>query len=315
MASPDFAPLLKADAVANASLLPYGYEVGSVQSTWQDGWTFGAAGVPTVSIGSVPPNTDNGRYHTQYMSTSEVDWPYLADIAKFLYKVQKQFNGSSLLPYNLNAQANDLAAGVVTSDLTAVGADPGAVSKLSTDIAAFQSASAAYEARAGSIPASHVSAVNKSLQQIEKTDALGLLGFTPFQTTVWRHSQALLDVQCLDAAIAALQADDSSGALAALAGVDYTYYGMMVSHSVYLQLLAVQDPGYDRVCWGGQANPMWPLLDVMPQINAITVHTNDASTISQLTAMRDHDLSDLNARLDAMSTALEQMNTQINALN
>ena len=155
LASPDFAPLLQADAAAYAGLLPYGCNVGSVQSTWQDGWTFGAAGVPTVSIGSVPPNEDNGTYHTQYMLPGQIDWPYLADISKFLFRVANQFNGNGLLPYGLKSQADDLAAGVVPSDLLTAGAKPANVSRLETDVTAFQGASAAYEARAGSIPASH----------------------------------------------------------------------------------------------------------------------------------------------------------------
>ena len=89
----------------------------------------------------------------------------------------------------------------------------------------------------------------------------------------------------------------------------------MVSHPVYLQVMSHLDPSYDRVTWGGQANPVWPLLDVMPQMAAIQAGTWDAQTVGELTAMRDQALSDLDARLGAMSTAVEQMTTQINALN
>lgn len=314
LASPDFAPLLTTDAAKWASLLPYGCTVDNVQSTWQDGWTFGAAGVPTVSIGSVPPNEDNGTYHTQYMLPSQVDWPYLADISKFLFRVEGQFNAKSVLPYDLASQADDLSAAVVPSSLEGVNADQGAIDRLIGDIAAFKAASVAFAARAGSIPAGHVDSVNTSLRQIEKTYALQLLGITPFQTTVYRHTQVLLDVQCLDAAVEALQNDDPSDALAALSGVDFTYYGTMLSHPVYLQILAPLDPSYDRVCWGGQANPVWPLLDVMPQYNAILADSWDDTTIAQLTAMSSQELNELNSRLNAMSAALEQLIPQINAL-
>jgi hypothetical protein len=317
LVSPDFAPLLEGDAAANAALLPNGCTVGTVMSTWQDGWTFMAAGVPTVSIGSVPPNTDNGTYHTQYMVPSQVDWPWVADISKFLFREADKFNGDNLLPYGLKRQADDLAAGVVPADLLTAGAKPANVTRLSKDVVAYQAASAAYEARAGSIPQSHYWWVNRSLRHIEKTAGLALTGITPFQTTVFRHSQALLDVQCLNAAIGALQASpaDTATALGALAGVDFTYYGMMLSHPVYLQVLAPLNPHYDRVAWGGQANPVWPLLDVMPQYNAIQAGTWDGKTVAQLTSMRNHDLKDLNSRLNAMSAALEQITPQINALH
>ena len=78
-------------------------------STWNDGWTFFAAGVPVVSIGSVPPATDNGRYHSQYMQMDELNWPWIANISKFLFRAYSHFNDGSLLPYNLKAQADDLA--------------------------------------------------------------------------------------------------------------------------------------------------------------------------------------------------------------
>ncbi len=53
----------------------------------------------------------------------------------------------------------------------------------------------------------------------------------------------------------------------------------------------------------------------MPQYNAIQAGTWDAQTVTELTAMRDQDLTDLNSRLNNMSTALEQITPQIAALN
>ena len=314
LASPDFAPLLKADAAAaGTDLLPYGCNVDPLLSTWQDGWTFGAAGVPTVSIGSVPPNQDGGTYHTQYMLPSQLDWPYIAGIAKFIGHEAVKFNGDALLPYGLSSQADDLAANVDGQALLDAGAEAAAVTRLQSDIQAFKAASVAYEAR--TIPASHVAAVNQSLRQIEKTAGLALTGMTPYQVTDYPHQQRLLDVQCLDGAIAALKASDTTSALYALAGVDFTYFGMMVSHPVYLQVMSHLDPSYDRVTWGGQANPVWPLLDVMPQIAEIQTGAWNAQTIDELTAMRDQALGDLNTRLGAMSGAVEQMTTQIDTLD
>lgn len=314
LTSPDFAPYLKAETAANASLLTYGSHVGTVMSTWNDGWTFAAAGVPTVSIGSVPPNTDNGRYHSQYMQMDELNWPWIANISKFVFRAYSHFNDGSLLPYNMKAQADNLANAVVADDLTKAGAAPAAISRVESDVTAYQNACAAYETRASSIPPRHYAKVDRGLRRIEKTSGLEFTGQTPFETTVWRHSQSLLDVQCLDAAIGALQTNDTASALGALAGVDWTYIGLMVSHPVYLQLLTRLDPSYDRVIWGAQGNPVWPLLDVMPQYKAIQAGTWNLQTIAQLAAMRDQDLTDLNARLNAMSAALEKLIPRVNAL-
>ena len=124
-------------------------------------------------------------------------------------------------------------------------------------------------------------------------------------------------MQCFNAAIAALQASpaDTATALGALGGVDWTGIGIMVSHPVYLQLLRRLDPSYDRVVLGAQGNPVWPLMDVVPQFNAIKGGTWNQKTIDQLQSMRNHDLKDLNGRLNAMSRALERITTRINALH
>ena len=144
-----------------------------------------------------------------------------------------------------------------------------------------------------------------------------LLGETPFQTSCFRHEQALLDVQSLNQAIADLQqvSPNTSGAQSALSSVDWTSVGTLLSHSVYAHLLTRLDPDYKYAAWGSQANPVWPLLDVMPQYNAIGDGSWNASTIAQLQTMRDQDLTDLNSRLNAMSAALEWIAPRINALS
>lgn len=56
-------------------------------------------------------------------------------------------------------------------------------------------------------------------------------------------------------------------------------------------------------------------MDVVPQFNAIKGGTWNQKTIDQLQSMRNHDLKDLNGRLNAMSRALERITPQIAALN
>jgi hypothetical protein len=313
--SPDFTPLVSADAAAASSLLPYGHTISAVSSTWKDSWTFGAAGVPIVSFDNKVDSA--GTYHTQYMRESAIDWNYLAGIDKFIFRVEKPFNDGGLLPYGLSSRADSLADTVVPSDLLAAGADSGAVSRLHDDVTAFQAAASAYEARAGSIPAAHYAADNAALLKIQKHVSRALTGLTPFQSTVYPHEQVLLDVQSLNQAIAALHelTPDTPAALAALSNVDLTVYGPMLDYNVYTHLVSRLNPAYKRVAWGAQGHPVWPLLDVMPQYNAIQGGTWDTQTVTDLTTMRDQDLTDLNTRLNAMSAALEQITPQITALN
>ena len=313
--TPDFTPLVTDLAAASGDLLPYGYKIGSVSSTWKDSWTFGAQGVPIVSFDNKLDGP--GNYHTNYMRANLIDWNYMAKIAKFIFRVEKSFNDKTLLPYGLKSRADSLAATVVPDDLKAAGADTAAVDRLAADVAAFQTATGDYESRASAIPAAHVAADNAALLKIQKQVSRALTGLTPFQSTVYPHEQVLLDVQSLNQAIADLQAGpaNTDDALSALLNVDLTAWGPMLSHDVYAHLLTRMDPSYKYVAWGAQGHPVWPLLDVMPQYSAIEGGTWDAGTVTQLTTMRDEKLADLNTRLDDMSTALESISPQIEALN
>ena len=91
--TPEMTTLLNSEAAANGNLLPYGSSFETPVFTWEDGWTFSAAGVPAMAFGAVPPNEANGTYHTNYMRPNLVDWPYVADISKFLFRVETACNG------------------------------------------------------------------------------------------------------------------------------------------------------------------------------------------------------------------------------
>ena len=56
-------------------------------------------------------------------------------------------------------------------------------------------------------------------------------------------------------------------------------------------------------------------LDVIPQYDAIQGGTWDAATVSSLQAMAASDVTDLNARLAAMTTVLHTITPQIAALH
>jgi hypothetical protein len=315
MRSPELAPLLTADATAWSSLLPNGHNVKISESTWMDAWTFDAAGVPTVCFATKQPG--DPRYHSNYMTPYLMDWHYTGGLIKYIFGLEKQVNRPQLIPFGLKAQADALAATVVPSDLLAAGADSSAVNTLESDVTALQTAAASYEARAASIPAAHVAADNRALLAIWKKYNVELTGLSPYSTSGYRQQQTLTDVQSLNGAIAALQEStpDTATALNDLTGVDLNYYGTELSHPVYTAYLAEFNPSYYHAGFNSQGNPVWPLLDVMPQYNAISGGSWDATTISQLQTMRGQDLTDLNARLNAMSTAIEWVTAHLKAVN
>ena len=310
----DLAPALNAELAADSALLPYGANVGTAQNTWTDGWTFQAAGVPTVAFSATPPNRDNGTYHTQYMRPSQVDWSYVDQIAKVMFRVA-QDSQTGLLPVDLKARADELAATVVSADLTSAGAKVKTVTHLENAITVFQKAAAGYEARKATIPMWHNVKLNRALLRIEKTIDSSFTALNVWDMTIYPHQQVLNDVASLNQAIADLKlpTPDTADAQTALSNVALTLVGMALDHSMYLVELRHHDPQYSRVTWGGQGH-LARYLDVMPQYNAIGAGTWGATTIAQLTKMRDCELRDLNERLQTMTAVLQHLTPQVNAL-
>ena len=317
--TPELVSWLKNEAVAEAGLIPQGFNADTAINipdfSWQDAWTFTAAGVPGMAFSSAGKPGSAGNYHTNYMTAKWLDWPGMAQQMKFIERVAMGLD-TGLAPYDLKARADELAGNVAAGDLLTAGAKPAAVTRLSNDVAAFQSAAAAYAARKGSIPMAHYGAVNWWLRRIEKTLDGNFTALSAFDTTIYPHQQVLSDVQSFNQAIAALQQSpaDTSTALDALSNVGLTYYGLAFSHPVYVHDLTRRVPSYNRVTWGGQGH-LVRFFDVTPQYGAIQGGTWTEETIDQLEAMRHIDVRDLNARLNAMSRALEQVTPRINALN
>jgi hypothetical protein len=203
----------------------------------------------------------------------------------------------------------------VPADLTGAGATAPLVTRLQNDIGAFRTAAAAYQVRRGAIAAAHYAAVNRSLLRIEKTIDKSFTALDVWDQTIYPHQQVLSDVQSLNTAIADLQkaTPDASDAQTALANVALTAVGLVLDHSKYVIELKHHDPSYSRVTWGGQGH-LVHYLDVVPQYDAIAAGTWDATTIKQLTAMRDLDVRDLNSRLKAMDATLRAITPQIKTL-
>ena len=135
-----------------------------------------------------------------------------------------------MLPYGLKSRADRLADTVVPDDLTAAGADATGVARLQEAVTAFQTAAGDFGRarfdrgirlrRRERVAARHPEAGQPGT---DRPVALAEHDFYP-------HEQVLLDVQCLNDALEALETSDTGAALAALEGVDLTSYGLGVSH-------------------------------------------------------------------------------------
>ena len=112
-----------------------------------------AKGIPSVCLWSTGDWFWPRIYHTNYENESLVDYAFLGNNTKFIFRIGQALD-KGLLPYSLEARADDLAGTVSGSALSGAGCSAAAVSRFTTAVGAFQSAAGAYEARRASIPAS-----------------------------------------------------------------------------------------------------------------------------------------------------------------
>jgi len=312
--NPELKPWLEKLASMSSKLLPYKAEFLTPVNSWNDQWTFTAAGVPSVKFETFSDDYDK-LYHSNFETSELVDWDYLAKIAKFAFRAVLRLD-DGLLPYNLSARADDLAAAVKTDELIKAGAEAAPVSRLAAALGAFRAAAAAFDSAAGSIPAAKIETANGSLLAIEKALNGGLTALSPADddATVYPHQVALKNARGIDAALAALKSakPDRGAALKALAGTSLTRLGLAFSPAVYRKQLARLDPAFDRITWGAQGHLAKP-LDVLPEYRKVEAG-DYAGAIAGLEAKRRTELARLDERLARMAGLLESVTPRLKAL-
>jgi hypothetical protein len=312
--NPELKPWTERLASRHKDLLPYGAEPLTPANSWNDQWTFTAAGVPSVKFETSGENYDK-LYHSNFETAVLVDYDYLGKIAKFAFRAAKELD-SGPLPYSLKARADDLAAAVKMRDLVAAGADPAAAARLDGAIIAFAKAAAALDSSLATLPDDRMAPVNAGLLAVEKLVNGGLTALSPpdDDATIYPHQLVLRDLQGINAALTALKASrpERAAALQALSGVYFTRLGLVFSYSVYRKHLERLDPGYGILTWGGQGQLPKP-LDVIPQYRMIEAGKATAA-VADLEAKRRALIDDLNGRILRMAGVLEQAAPRIAAL-
>ena len=313
--NPELKPWLARLASRRADLLPSGFALLTPVNSWNDQWTFTAAGIPSVKV-EASGDAYDALYHSNFETADQVDWAYLAKVAKFVFRAADELD-RGLLPYSLRARSEDLEAAVREAELLKAGANPETVSRLEAARTAFRKAAADFEARAASLPEAHVEAVNGGLLEIEKELNSRLTALSPADddATIYPHELVLRDAQGLAAALDALKSPrpDRPAALKALAGTYLTRLGLLFSYPVYLKQLARLDPDFERITWGGQGRLPKP-LDVIPEYREIEAGDYQGAMTS-LEAKRRTLLDELNRRLDEMADAIEHATQRLESLS
>ena len=325
-ASTALVPWLETAAKASGKLLPNGFAVEAPISTWEDGWTFTAAGVPSMVMEAGGKGYDR-IYHSTYETKALMDYGYLGKIAKFLYKLERDAD-TGLLPYDMRAQADHLTAAVDPEALRGAGVDAAAVTALSEALHDYTVAVTAFAAR--DVPASRRATVNDGLAAVQAYWNTHLTGLDAWDYQAYPFQQTLYDVQNLDLALAHLKATpvEKDAALEDLGAVCITWYGLEFGEDAYAANLVRYLPDYPQITWAGQVDGAWH-VDIMDEI--AKVESGDIQgAIADLTTVRGQELDGvqipaydgngmvhidgLAERVTAMTAALNAMTPMVEAL-
>ncbi|MGE5741135.1 MAG: M28 family peptidase [Candidatus Aminicenantes bacterium RBG_16_66_30] len=303
--NPELRPWLEGLSSRSRDLLPSGVEFLVPVNSWNDQWTFTAAGIPSVKLNTTTEAYD-ALYHSNLETSALVDWTYLAGIAKFVFRAAGELD-AGLLPYSLGARGADLSAAWRADRAGAPGTDPAVIARLDKAVGSFDLAAAAFEAGRPSIAAGRTAAVNAGLLAIEKALNSGLtaLAAADDDTTVYPYQPVLRDLRRIDEAMAALTAapPDKAAALKALAGVYLTRLGIAFSYPVYRKHIARLDPAFERINWGAQGQ-LPPPLDVVPQYRLVQAG-EIVRAVAELRLRREALTAELESRLARMAEVLE----------
>jgi N-acetylated-alpha-linked acidic dipeptidase len=313
-ANPELNTLVNDTLAANPGYWPWGYSLLPVFS-WNDQWPFTARGVPSIYFRARTGYYGTHWYHSEGDTKDIMDWGYEAKLNKLADVFVTKFAGQGVLPYSFADRASELAGTIDGTELLAAGADPGVVARLTGDLADFQSAAAWWEANRASVPARAMAAVNKTLLKLEVALNGNFTALDVWDLTIYPHQQVLLDLESLNAAIAALQppTPDQGAALSALQNVGLTVNGLSFSYEVYKASLAVHAANWPGGLYWGALGHLAPYLDVMPEYDMVA-GGDYAGGLAALLPVRSSEVAELNVRLAHMADVLESVTPRIEAL-
>jgi hypothetical protein len=301
---------LKSNArtAVKSGLLPYGYSTGP-QSTWQDGWTFNAAGVPAFVFSAGGKGYDE-IYHTTHENISIQSWPYLARITKFTGSLAKKLN-TGLLPYSPLAQGYNLRAAADGDELQPSGVDATTAKAFWDALGDYIAAAKEYAAKKPGFTGAKIATVNRNLMAFEGAWAEAMTCLDIWDYEAYPYQQILWDAQSLDATIAELQKNpvDKAKALEMLEAVGLTWNGNYFSESVYEEDLQRHAPDYPLLTWAAQVDEA-PHLNVQEQVGMIEAGEY-ADAITDLSSLRDANLALAADRLSEMTTALQNLTMRL----
>ncbi len=309
-------------------LTPYGVSVQEVFS-WNELWTFTAAGVPGFTFSSSGGVYSNTIYHTNMDTIEALDFDYLRKTAEFVARVAVALDTSALQPWDFGRRVKHLEANLdfgVMEGLLGRG-DP-TVGRVRSALSDLRVAVRAYESLQSSVGPDRAAAVQGHAREALRIGLTSFTGLNVWDQTAYPHQQLETDAIHLALAMDDLAAGRVQGGLRHLEWwVAQTWYVPRMSYVPFTEETDHHDAdkatgtvhlgGAKVMAWGAQGHlpPYWNLWREYKSIQAKAA-AGDYDFGAEITVLRDTRTTAIEiyrARLGALADTLDAMSAELEA--
>jgi hypothetical protein len=297
----ELASFVKGRLRASGDLLTDGYAVTDI-GPWTEGWTFGAAGVPSITFGQMDPAFVLNRYHTQLDTSEEIDFKALEPVLRAESDLVNVLDERTTYPYGFKFRLWSLKASLDYTLMKAWGYEPGIMRS------AFRATSDAWDAAAAARADARPVCFNAALRSAVETSLQGFTALDAFDRTIYPHQQVENDAWYLEKAVVSLRYGDWRTALTSLQNVAQTRYVPLLAKDWFEAEMASHDPDDPKIAWGAQGH-LAPFLDLWDVYTSVRKKgraggADFADEIKMLRRARDAAKRLYRARLDEMTDTM-----------
>ena len=312
----------------NRGLLPYGFNVWETYS-WNELWTYAAAGVPGFTFSTSGDTYSRTIYHTNLDTIDKIDFRYLRQTAEFVARVMVELDRAPLMPFDFGRRVDNLADRIdyrTIADL--LGPRDPRIAAFRGAMDRFSEASAAYEAAARRVPRDMVPRFHAHGREATRLSLSGFTALNVWDFTVYPHEQLEMDAVHLGMAIEDLRAGRVQGGLRHLEWwVGQSWYIPRMSYGPFLEEMLHHDAaladgtvhvgGPKSIAWGGQGHlpPYWDLWRPYRSIleKASAGERDFSAEIRILEDTRAEAIRHYGARLSEMLELVRAISTELEA--
>ena len=254
------------------SLTPYGAVVFETYS-WNELWTYNAAGVPGVTFSSASDTYGGSVYHTNLDTIDVIDFSYLRKTVEFVARFAVEVDRSFILPYDFTSRVKNLGDRLDYEAMASLlGTGDPTIGGVQRAFDRFGAAVSAYEAAKRDVPADRRDAFQGHAREAVRRSLTAFTGLNAWDSTIYPHEQLETDAIHLGMAVDDLLRGRVQGGLRHLEWwVAQTWYVPRMSYVPFTEEMDHHDPakadgtvhlgGAKEMLWGGQGHlaPYWNL--------------------------------------------------------